>query len=167
MAARGGEVGPYYTGMIDYVRDALTDLDTEFPEFAGRGYRIAGFGWHQGWNDRVSEANSAAYEENLVDLINDIRGEFGKADLPFSITTTGMAPTPEYTTVELAQLAVADPAKYPEFDGNVKTTDTRPFWRDASVSPSNFGFHWNHNGESQYLNGTAMGEKMIELLAAP
>ena len=67
-------------------------------------------------------------------------------------------------TVELAQLAVADPQKYPAFNGNVKTTDTRPFWRDASVSPSNFGYHWNHNGESQYLNGKAMGEKMAEMI---
>jgi len=66
--------------------------------------------------------------------------------------------------VELAQLAVADPKKYPAFKGNVATTDVRPFWRDASVSPSNFGYHWNHNGESQFLNGTAMGRKMVGML---
>jgi hypothetical protein len=84
--------------------------------------------------------------------------------LPVSITTTGMAPSPELTAVELAQLAVADPKKYPAFDGNVKTTDTRPFWRDASVSPSQFGYQWNHNGESEHLNGKAMAEKMAEML---
>lgn len=164
VAARGGEIGPYCTGMLDYVRECLTQLGTEFPAFEGMGYQIAGIGWHQGWNDRVDATASAAYETNLVDLINDLRAEFGNPGLPVSITTTGMAPTPELTTVELAQLAVADPVKYPAFDGNVKTTDTRPFWRDASVSPSNFGFHWNHNAESQYLNGTAMGGKMIEML---
>jgi len=75
-----------------------------------------------------------------------------------------MDPPATYTAVELAQLAMVDPVKYPAFIGNVKTTDTRPFWRDKSVSPSDFGYHWNHNGESQYLNGTAMGKKMIELL---
>ena len=75
-----------------------------------------------------------------------------------------MAPPPELTAVELAQLAVADPRKYPAFEGNVSTTNTRPFWRDASVSPSNFGYHWNHNGESEYLNGKAMGEKVAEML---
>jgi hypothetical protein len=36
---------------------------------------------------------------------------------------------------------------------------------DASVSPSNFGYHWNHNGESQYLNGKTMGKQMVEMLA--
>jgi len=164
-AARGGVVGPYYTGMIAYVRDVLDNLGTEFPEWKGKGYRIAGFGWHQGWNDRCDEAASANYEANLVDLIKDLRAEFGNPKLPVSITTTSMAPPPKPTVVELAQLAVADAKKYPDFKGNVKTTDARPFWRDASISPSNFGYHWNHNGESEYLNGKAMGEKMVEMLA--
>lgn len=171
-AARGGVVGPYYTGMIAYVRDCLSNLAAEFPaaqhpEFAAVGYRyrIAGFGWHQGWNDRVDATASAAYELNLVDLINDLRAEFGVPGLPVSITTTGMDPPASYTAVELAQLAMADAVKYPQFQTNVRVTDTRPFWRVAGVSPSSFGYHWNHNGESQYLNGSAMGRKMLELLA--
>jgi alpha-galactosidase len=162
--ARGGAVGPYYTGMIAYVRDAVDNLGTEFPEWKGKGYRIAGFGWHQGWNDRCDATASANYEANLVDLIKDLRVEFGNPKLPVSITTTSMDPPAAPTAVELAQLAVADPTKYPAFKGNVKTTNARPFWRDAAVSPSNFGYHWNHNGESQYLNGKAMGEKMVEML---
>lgn len=164
VAARGGVVGPYFTGLVADVRDCLANLAGEFPEFAGKGYRIAGFGWHQGWNDRVDAKAAAAYELNLVDLIHDIRAEFGNPGLPFSITTTGMAPSPELTAVELAQLAMADAANYPDFRDNVRVTDTRPFWREPSASPSNFGFHWNHNGESQYLNGSAMGAKMLEML---
>ena len=163
-AARGGVVGPYYQALIQYTHDCVDNLGTEFPEWKEKGYRIAGIGWHQGWNDRGDETASANYEANLVDLIKDLRTEFGNPKLPVSITTTGMAPPPEMTTVELAQLAVADAKKYPAFNGNVKTTDTRPFWRDASVSPSNFGYHWNHNGETEYLNGKAMGEKMAEML---
>ena len=164
VAARGGEVGPYYKALIEYTRDCVSNFGTEFPEWKSKGYRIAGIGWHQGWNDRVDATASANYEANLVDLIKDLRTEFGNPKLPVSITTTSMAPPPERTAVELAQLAVADPKKYPVFNGNVKTTDTRPFWRDASVSPSNFGYHWNHNGESEYLNGKAMAEKMAEML---
>ena len=170
-AKRGGAVGPYYTGMIDYVRDCLSNLATEFPaaanpEFSALGYRyrIVGFGWHQGWNDRIDATNSANYEANLVDLINDLRAEFGDPELPVSITTTGMEPPATYTAVELAQLAMSDALKYPQFQASVRVTDTRPFWRVAAESPSNFGYHWNHNGESQFLNGTAMGKKMLELL---
>jgi alpha-galactosidase len=163
-AARGGVVGPYYKALIEYTRDCVSNLDTEFPEWKGKGYRIAGVGWHQGWNDRVDKTASANYEANLEDLIKDLRADFGNPTLPVSITTTSMAPPPEPTAVELAQLAVANPKKYPAFAGNVKTTDARPFWRDASVSPSSLGYHWNHNGESQYLNGKAMAEKMAEML---
>ena len=173
VAARGGVVGPYYTGMIEDVRDALSNLGSEFPEFAGKGYQIAGFGWHQGWNDRSDATASAAYEANLVDLIHDLRTEFSRPNLPISIATTGMAPPgaagdyPTYTAVELAQLAVANPANHPEFKGTVVTDDTRYYWRDASVSPSNFDYHWNHNGESHYLIGKGMGEGMTRILPPP
>ncbi len=163
-AASGGVVGPYYKALIEYTRDCVSNLGTEFPEWKGKGYRIAGVGWHQGWNDRCDETASANYEANLVDLIKDLRAEFGNPKLPVSITTTSMDPPPQPCAVELAQLAMNDTKKYPAFKGNVKTTDARPFWRDASISPSNFGYHWNHNGETEYLNGKAMGEKMLEML---
>ena len=171
VAARGGVVGPYYTGMIEYVRDCLNNLESEFPEFTGMGYQIAGFGWHQGWNDRVGDAQfKADYEANLVDLIHDLRAEFSNPVLPVSIGTTGMAPAGaagdlnSYSTVELAQLAVADPAKHPEFSGTVFTADTEYFWRPATESPSSFDYHWNHNGESHFLIGKAMGDGMLDLL---
>ena len=69
VATRGGVVGPYYKALIDYTRDCVSNLGTEFPEWKGMGYRIAGIGWHQGWNDRVDKVASANYEANLVDLI--------------------------------------------------------------------------------------------------
>ena len=166
-AMRGGVVGPYYTGMVDYARDVLDHLGTEFPEFAGMGYQIVGFGWHQGYNDRIDTTASAAYEANLVDLISDLRAEFSITNLPVSIGTTGMDITGAYSLVEQAQLNVANPVKHPEFAGTVFTTDTRPFWRDASVSPSNFGYHWNHNGETHYLIGKGMGQGMISILPPP
>ena len=62
------------------------------------------------------------------------------------------------------QLAVANPVLYPEFNGNVSAADTRPFWREANVSPQNQGFHWNQNGETQYLIGKSLGEGMKTLL---
>ena len=70
-------------------------------------------------------------------------------------------------TVANAQLAVSgDTGKYPEFKGNVKTVETRDFWRDAEVSPRNQGFHYNQNGETYMLVGEAMGRGMLELLNA-
>lgn len=168
VAKRGGRVGDYYVGIFDYSHAVLDRLSEEFPEFAGQGYQIAGFGWHQGWNDGGNDFTASQYEENLADLIRDIRSEFGRPELPVSIANTGIggdsASGPRLTLLQ-GQLAVADPEHYPEFAGNVAAVDTRPFWEESNVSPRDQGFHWNQNGKSYYLIGEAMGQKMIDLLA--
>ena len=64
----------------------------------------------------------------------------------------------------LGTLAVADPGKYSGFAGTVFTAETRDFWRESSVSPSAQGYHWNHNGETLFLIGDAMGAGMKQLL---
>ena len=69
-------------------------------------------------------------------------------------------------TVAQAQLAVSgETGNYPEFKGNVKTVETRDFWREAEISPRNQGFHYNQNAETYMLVGEALGRGMIELLA--
>jgi len=51
----GGAVGPCYTEMLKHAKDVLADIKEHFPGYDGRGYELAGFGWHQGWNDRVNQ----------------------------------------------------------------------------------------------------------------
>jgi len=168
VAKRGGEVGDYYAAIFDYVHDALDNLDTEFPEWAGQGYQITGLGWHQGWNDGGTDFTASQYEANLADFIRDIRAEFGKPLLPVSVANTGIggaSASGARLTLLQGQLAVANPALYPEFDGNVFSADTRDFWRESAVSPRDQGFHWNQNGESLYLIGEAMGLGMKALLS--
>ena len=60
----------------------LLNLDTEFPEWAGRGYQIVGFAWHQGTSDKAPTTVADEYKFNLPDLISDVRAEFGKPNLP-------------------------------------------------------------------------------------
>jgi len=67
----GGEVGPSYKEMIGHVKEVLANLKTLFPDYDGRGYELAGFGWHQGWNDRVNQAFNDEYEKNLANFIRD------------------------------------------------------------------------------------------------
>lgn len=161
---RGGEVGYMWKHMLQTVQQVLDNLDTEFPNYAGRKYKIAGFGWHQGWNDRT-EAGVAEYEQNLADLIFDVRHEFGK-DLPFVIANTGIGGA-DVKGVGLdlinAQGSVANLDNYPEHKGNVAVVDTRPMYRDKSVSPSGFGYHWNHNGITHYEIGAGMGKAYLQL----
>ena len=157
----GGSVGAYYTGMIARVNEVLGSLGTFFPAYAGQGYEIAGFGWHQGWND--AGLATATYEALLVNLINDLRTEFEVPDMPVSIANTGMANS-YAINVLLAQLNVANPALHPEFDGTVACVDTRPFDRGTLLSPSSDATHWNHNGESLFNVGEGMGKLMVAML---
>lgn len=167
VAKRGGEVGNHYAGIFDYAHEVLDKLGTEFPEWDGLGYEIVGFGWHQGWNDTGSAFTASQYEANMADLIRDLRTEFNKPALPVSIANTGISgnsATGNLLTIQEGQLAVGNPALYPEFSGNVSSADTRDFWRTSAVSPTDQGFHWNQNGETYYLIGEALGQGMLGLL---
>jgi len=160
----GGEVGPYYKEMLKHTKDVLANLKTEFPDYQGQGYELAGFGWHQGWNDRVNQAFNDEYEKNLANLIRDLRKDLGVKNLPFVIAETGMTGNdekhPRALSLMQAQAAVA---KYPEFKANVAFVGTKSFWRSQELSPSGQGFHWNSNAETYYLIGTAMGDAMMGL----
>ena len=166
-AKRGGEVGHYYLLMMENFREVLHHLDTEFPEWAGRGYQIAGFGWHQGWSD-ASPVPAAEYEANMTDLINDLRAELGQPKLPVAIAATGHGGSSQgewFAAVLKTQLGLADPKRNPAFAGTVFTADTRPFWREPAVSPNRDGSHWHGNGESFFLIGQSLGDGMIQLLS--
>jgi len=165
---RGGAIGPKYTHLVKTVKDVLENLDKEFPEYAGRKYEIAGFGWHQGWNDGCDAKMAAEYEVNLADFIRDVRKEFNP-HLRFVIASSGFYGDKQkdgsnLAKVRYAQEAMANVEKYPEFKGHVAVVDTRPMWRDANVSPSNFDYHWNHNGITHYLIGEGLGHAMVQLL---
>ena len=168
VAARGGEVGPFYKAIFEYSHEVLDNLGEHFPEWKGRGYQIVGFAWHQGFNDRVSKQFSPEYKDNLPDFIKDVRAELGNPKLPFAIASTGMGdagpvgkpPYENYTPVEKAQLWV-DGVEKPN---NVLSSDTRPFWTDPKDSPSTVGHHWNHSAQSYFLVGKALGDNMVTLL---
>ena len=166
VANRGGEVGPQYTHMVKTAKEVLADVGKEFPEFAGRKVEVAGFGWHQGWQDGSDAKMAAEYEANMADFIDDVRKEFG-GGMFFVIANSGFNGDQQKGTraqVREAQDIMADAGKYPMFKDNVAVVDTRPMWRDESISPSDFGFHWNHNGPTHYEMGAAMGEAMLKLM---
>ncbi len=160
----GGQVGPFYKEVVDRTKAVLKDLKKEFPEFGDRGYELVGFGWHQGWNDRVNQAFNDEYEKNMAHFIRDIRKDLGVKNLPFVIAETGMTGPeekhPRALSLMKAQAAVAE---YEEFKGTVAFVKTQAFWRNKDVSPSGQGYHWNTNAETYYLIGDAMGVAMKKL----
>ncbi|HUT33149.1 MAG TPA: sialate O-acetylesterase [Planctomycetota bacterium] len=157
----GGEVGPFYTRMLAEVREALGGLKDCFPDYDGGGYEIAGFVWFQGWNDMCTPPAVPEYEQNLANLIKDVRKELKLPKLPVVIGETGNC---NHTVFRKAQGAVAE---RPELKGTVAFVPTADFLRPAKESPNTgHGHHWFGNAESYFLIGNALGEAMKTLLEA-
>jgi len=152
--------GKQYDDDVSSAKKVLSSLDR---------YQVAGFVWWQGHKDQ-NPAHAGRYEQNLVHLIKTLREDFDAPEARFVLATIAFGGDrlegPGLTVAE-AQLAVSgETGKYPEFEGNVKTIDARPFWRDESVSPSGAGHHYNHNAETYLEVGDALGRAMVELLGA-
>ena len=161
----GGEVGPYYQELLKLTKKVLRDAKSHFPQYADRKLELVGFGWHQGWNDRVNQAFNDQYEQNLANFIRDVRKDLGVPDLPFVIAETGMSghkeKHPRALSLMKAQAAVA---KYDEFQGNAAFVGTKDFFRPKEASPSGQAYHWNSNAETHYLIGEGMGKAMVKLI---
>ena len=65
-----------------------------------------------------------------------------------------------------AQMAVGDPAKYPQFAGNVTSIDTRPMCKPVNKCPGGRDRYLGHAGS--YLEiGDAMASAMLKLIDKP
>lgn len=157
--------GKQYDDDIGQAKEALSNLGEYVP--GATDYEIAGFVFWQGHKDQ-NAAHASRYEQNLVHFIKTLRKDFDAPDAKFvcaTIAFDGENLSGHGLTVAEAQLAVSGEAgNYPEFEGNVKTVDARPFWRDASESPSGAGYHYNHNAATYLEVGTALGEAYVGLL---
>ncbi len=162
----GGKTGNYYYLMIDRIHEVLNNIGSYVPNYQGQGYELAGIAWHQGWNDRVNQTANDEYQENCVNLINDLRAEFNTPNLPFAIATTGMSGWnenhPRALSLMEAQLAVPNDSRLLN-STNVVAIDTRDFYREQSDSPTAQGYHWNSNAESYYLIGDALARNLVSM----
>ena len=162
----GGQVGPYYTKMIEQVRHALANIAKEFPSYKGEGVELAGFVWYQGWNDGVDPKKAIPeYENNLANLIRDVRKDLKSPRLPVvvgELTGPWVKALGAWDTLRKAQ---ASGAALPEFSGTVQFVETRAFVRKPEDSPNpGHGHHEFGNAETYFLVGEALGKTMVQLL---
>ena len=167
--------GKQYDDCFNAAKEVLANFDEKYPQWKGRGYEIAGFGWWQGHKDGGEQGTGPAgvpaqrYEHNLAHLIKTLRKEFNAPNAPFVVATCGFnggkgwEPGSSADMIFKAQMNVADPAKHPDFKGNVRSVDTRPFYRAPEVSPRNQSFHYHGNAETFMLVGESMGNAMVEM----
>ena len=87
---KDGDKGYQYAETVRIVKEVTGNLKKYYPSYTGKGYEIVGFGWHQGWNDRINQKAVDVYEQNLVNFIKDMRKDLGVPGLPFVIANTGM-----------------------------------------------------------------------------
>jgi len=169
---KDGDKGFQYAEVLRHVKQITGNLKKYYSGYKGRGYEIVGFGWHQGWNDRINQKAVDVYEKNMVNFVKDIRKDLGSAKLPFVIANTGLGGwniqgsyKQKVEKLMTVQLALADAKKYPEFKGNVAGVETRDFQRTRAESPSRQDYHWFRNWETLYLIGKSMGDSMIGLVS--
>jgi len=151
--------GQEYLELVNAVNDSLAQLPRFLPGDQKQGYEIAGMVWFQGISDSQSPAHKAAYEKNLVNLIRDLRRDIKAPKMPVVVAAVAF----DDGKIHDAQMAVGDPAKHPEFAGNVKSVDTKPFLRAPNQSPGGYATVYNSNAESFLEIGEAMGKAMLEL----
>lgn len=156
----GGETGPYYKKMLREIREALKNLEKDFPQLAGRKPVISGFFWFQGWNDMYVDGALENYSQNFLHLVDDLRKEFNVPRLPVIIGQTGNA---DNTRLHAAQEA---PSKSPKHKGTIVYVPTRQFRYKAENSPNKtHGHHWFGHAGSYFEAGDAMGKAMVELIS--
>ena len=162
---RGDNIGVQYDHLISKTKDVISNVDKYFPALKGRKLELAGFGWHQGWNDGCSMKDSKEYKKNLINLIKDVRRDLNVNNLPFVIAGSGFGGWDQSIDRRLmiinSQKAVTE---IPEFKDSTRYVETRGFFRDGSVSPRPIRYHWCCNAETYWLIGEGMGQAMIEIL---
>jgi hypothetical protein len=157
----GWKAGVQYDGDVARAKEVLSNLDKYYP--GATEYEIAGFFYWQGDKDRYNPGHSQKYEQNLVNLIKQLRKEFNAPNAKFVCATLGQTDKDNAMGTEKdileAQLAVSDPKKYPDFKGNVATVYTHPLSKGGASNG-----HYNGNAETYMNVGQAMGQAMVDLL---
>ena len=109
MKRAGGTIGPLYMSLVNRFHNLIEHLDQAYPAYRGQGYEIAGFVWFQGESDCCSHTevdgakigNWNYYEENLRDLIGDVRRDFGLPEMPVLIAQINVSDPWEMNKVEI------------------------------------------------------------------
>ena len=153
--------GIQYDGDTARADIVLKNLATFFP--GANCYEVAGFFWWQGDRDSRDMGLSTQYEQNLVRLIKVLRIQYGSPSAKFvtaSLGQTKQGDTDGGGLILDAMENVANPAKYPEFKGNVAVVYTHPL----EHTPGSSGGHYGKDAETYMNVGQAMGAAMVGLL---
>jgi alpha-galactosidase len=173
-----------YRDMLGDVKNVQENYETLFPELKGKELELAGFVWFQGWNDMINGEFSAAYTDNMVHFIQDVRKDLDAPNMPFIIGQLGVDgpyegddPTTDKKEVFKANQAAA--ADRPELKGNVAVVKTDQYWDPVAAEAykvwkedidawrhhgNDFAYHYLGSPKIIYEIGEAFGKQMLQML---
>lgn len=176
--------GHYYRETVKHAKQELATIGTRFPALKDHQPRVAGFIWHQGFNDLVNRDQKneefASYTKRLAQFIRDIRKDIGEPKMPFVIGELSTGGIPNRGPFQKAQKAVAD---MEEFKGNVAFVPTaeyydtaahelflKGFWKGTDEQKAQWRavgndrpYHYLGSGKTYYLKGVAFGHAVLQL----
>ncbi|MCH7227040.1 sialate O-acetylesterase [Haloferula sp. A504] len=173
--------GEYYRKMIQHVKEELADYENKFPELKGTTPELAGFVWHQGFNDKVAayykdnETGYSDYTKWTAALIKDVRKDLNAPNLPVVIGELGTDGVEGRGPFQEAQ---ANIAKLPDFRNTVVFVPTAQFqdkvalqyfeeglWKKGPEGMAKWmtvgndrPYHYLGSGKTYFLKGVAFAE---------
>ncbi|MBT3596828.1 MAG: hypothetical protein HN505_12725 [Verrucomicrobia bacterium] len=171
-AERARMTGLHYRLMIGHVKSVLQDIKDVYPGCNEQcGYELAGMVWFQGWNDMVDRGvyprrdqpgGYDHYSDTLGHFIRDVRRDLSTPDLPFVIGVIGVGgPVEHYGAAQKRyagihqyfRSAMAAPAKWAEFQGNVSSVLTENYWDMELTALRSKDAELNQKMKQLVLNG--------------
>ena len=179
------QFGDSYRKLIAHTKEELATFEKKFPPLKGYKAEIAGFIWHQGFNDKIRREYRATkyadYTKWLAQFIRDVRKDVGAPNMPFIIGELSTGGIPARGDFQIAQ---ANTAKLPEFKGSVVFVPTaeyydtaahelfqKGFWKGTDEQKAQWRavgndrpYHYLGSGKTYYLKGRAFGDAALKLL---
>lgn len=176
--------GHFYREMIRHAEKELAELGTRFPNLKGHQVEIAGFVWHQGFNDKINrklrDNKYANYTTLLVQFIHDVRKDLKTPKMPFVIGELSTGGIPSRGDFQTAQANTAKPAEFKETVAFVPTAeyyDTKAheyykkgYWKGTDEQKALWRtvgndrpYHYLGSGKTYYLKGVAFADAVLKM----
>lgn len=175
--------GHYYRETVRHAKEELAAIGERFPNLKGHDVNIAGFVWHQGFNDVINrelrENQYADYTKWLAQFITDIRKDLGAPDMPFVIgeLSTGGIPNRGEFQIAQANTAKIQGLRNAAFVPTAEYYDTKAhelfvngFWKGTDEQKAQWQavgndrpYHYLGSGKTYYLKGVAFGDAVLTL----
>lgn len=155
MEARLGKavgIESLYPHLIQHATNVKNNPGAYFPKYAGQSVNVevAGFVWFQGFNDQFDAIKADNYEQNLTDLIKDVRNDMNAPNMKVAIGQSHTDGSPD-------GLKIMDAQK------NVANADSKADW----AVTNDLSNYYHYDPAAMVVIGSRLGGKMAGLSQPP